>query len=85
MFIFDGLNEYLIASRLNQEGYRFSDKTEWTRGRIHSVLINSRYTGRYIYNRTSQKLKTKRIKNPEEDWVEYNSFLSLLFQKKNSD
>ncbi|MFT4273937.1 MAG: recombinase family protein [Pantoea sp.] len=82
MFIFDGLNEYLIASRLNQEGYRFSDKTEWTRGRIHSVLINSRYTGRYIYNRTSQKLKTKRIKNPEEDWVEYNSFFKPIISEE---
>ena len=82
MFIFDGLNEYLIASLLNQEGYRFSDKTEWTRGRIHSVLINSRYTGRYIYNRTSQKLKTKRIKNPEEDWVEYNSFFKPIISEE---
>jgi len=82
MFIFDGLNEYLIASRLNKEGYRFSDKTDWTRGRIHSVLINRRYTGKYIYNRTSQKLKTKRVQNPEDEWVEYNSFFKPIISEE---
>ncbi|EOA2960729.1 MULTISPECIES: recombinase family protein [Enterobacterales] len=82
MFIFEGLNEYLIASRLNREGYRFSDKTEWTRGRIHSVLINSRYTGKYTYNRTSQKLKTKKIKNPENEWIEYNSFFKPIISEE---
>lgn len=82
MFIFEGLNEYLIASKLNQEGYKYSDKSDWTRSRIHSVLINNRYTGKYTYNRTSQKLKTKRVQNPEEDWVEYNSFFKPIISEE---
>ncbi|HCJ8544706.1 TPA: recombinase family protein [Escherichia coli] len=78
MFIFDGLNEYLIATKLNREGYTYSDKTEWNRSRIHSILTNIRYTGRYTYNRTSQKLNAQRIQNPQEEWIEYDSFFKPI-------
>lgn len=69
MFIFESYNEYIIAEQLNQEGIKHSSNSEWNRSRVHAVLINERYTGTYIYNKTSGKLKTKKIKNPKEDWI----------------
>ncbi|WP_134705581.1 recombinase family protein [Rahnella sp. CJA17(1/100)] len=72
MFIFDSYNEYIIANKLNELGYR-NKYSQWTRSNVHQILINERYTGKYIYNKTSSKLKSKRIKNPEENWVQYMS------------
>ncbi len=72
MFIFDSYNEYIIANKLNELGYR-NKYSLWTRSNVHQILINERYTGKYIYNKTSSKLKSKRIKNPEENWVQYMS------------
>ncbi|MGC0946018.1 recombinase family protein [Pantoea agglomerans] len=78
MFIFKGLNEYLIAVHLNREGSRYSDGSHWNRSRIHAILINVRYTGKYIYNRTSSKLQSKKVKNPESQWVNNESFFKPI-------
>ncbi|MCW2107658.1 UNVERIFIED_ORG: DNA invertase Pin-like site-specific DNA recombinase [Rahnella aquatilis] len=78
MFIFKGLNEYLIAVKLNREGYKYSDGSHWNRSRIHAILINVRYTGEYIYNRNSTKLQSKKTKNPESKWVRHESFFKPI-------
>lgn len=78
MFIFKGLNEYLIAVNLNRDGFRYSDGSHWNRSRIHAILINIRYTGKYIYNKTSSKLKSKRKINPENEWVNNESFFKPI-------
>ena len=69
MFIFNGYNEYIIAEKLNQRGVKYTKMQEWDRSKVHAVLINERYAGTYIYNKTSGKLKTKKIKNPESEWI----------------
>ncbi|MCW0350409.1 MULTISPECIES: recombinase family protein [Pantoea] len=78
MFVFRGLNEYLISVNLNREGYRYRDGSHWNRSRVHSVLINVRYTGKYIYNRSSTKLQTKKTKNHESQWVMHESFFKPI-------
>lgn len=70
MFIFESCNEYIIANKLNDLGFKYKNR-DWTRSNIHQILINERYTGKYTYNKTSTKLKSKRVKNPEEDWIQY--------------
>lgn len=77
-FIFKGLSEYLIAVNLNREGFRYSDGSYWNRSRIHAILINIRYTGKYLYNRTSSRLQSKRTKNPESQWVENKSLFKPI-------
>lgn len=72
MFVFGNYSEYLIAEKLNEEKIKHTNSTQWTRGKVHNILINERYIGNYIYNKTSKKLKSKKINNPQEDWIRYN-------------
>ncbi|WP_258524890.1 recombinase family protein [Serratia quinivorans] len=85
MFIFEYYNEYMIAAKLNDEGVRYTDDVEWSRSKVHTILINERYLGCYVYNRTSGKLKAKRVSNSEEEWIRYESFFDPIvsFEKFN--
>jgi hypothetical protein len=42
---------------------------EWGRCTIHEVLTNEKYIGNNVYNRTSFKLKVRRVTNPTEMWI----------------
>ncbi|WIV87974.1 recombinase family protein [Proteus appendicitidis] len=74
MFIFKNYSEYLISEKLNEENIKHSNDTQWTRSKVHNILINERYIGNYVYNKTSKKLKSKKIKNPKEDWIRYSNY-----------
>lgn len=78
MFIFDYYNEYMIANKLNEEGSTYSNNKMWTRSNVHRVLINERYIGKYIYNKTSSKLKSKRKLNPHCEWINHEGFFSPI-------
>jgi site-specific DNA recombinase len=54
-----------IATHLNDRGITLRGQ-RWTRGRVHQVLSNETYSGRYRFNRTDQK--TKKVK-AEVEWV----------------
>jgi hypothetical protein len=40
-----------------------------TRGTVHQLLTNEKYVGNNVYNRTSFKLKQKRVRNTPDMWV----------------
>jgi len=68
-FVYDGFSEFEIAKMLNDES-NFTDlKRPWTLGSIRQVLTNEKYIGNNVYNRSSYKLKVKRVKNPPEMWI----------------
>lgn len=69
LFVQDGLAENDIAGRLNAEGHLTDLGRPWTRGTIHQVLTNEKYVGNNVFNRTSQKLKRRRVHNGPDDWV----------------
>jgi DNA invertase Pin-like site-specific DNA recombinase len=69
MFTLQGLPERVIAAQLNSEGSRTDLGREWTRGTVHQVLTNEKYIGNNVFNRTSFKLKQRRVRNPPEAWV----------------
>lgn len=69
MFTLKGLPERVIAAELNAEGHRTDLGRPWTRGTVHQVLTNEKYIGNNVFNRTSFKLKQRRVKNPPEEWV----------------
>jgi hypothetical protein len=54
---------------LNAEGYRTDLNRTWTRATVHQVLTNEKYLGHNVYNRTSFKLKKRRVRNPPDIWV----------------
>lgn len=78
LFIFDSFNEYLIAETLNREKDSLSESVLWNRSKVHSILINQRLAGNYIYNKSSSKLKSKRVINPENEWIKYEGFLEPI-------
>jgi len=68
-FVEDGLNEAVIAARLNGRGIRTDLGRAWSRGTVHQLLTNEKYIGANVYNRKSFKLKRRRVVNPPELWV----------------
>lgn len=68
-FVEDSLNEHEIASRLNVMKVRTDLGREWGRSTVHEILTNEKYIGNNIYNRTSFKLKVRRVVNPSDMWI----------------
>lgn len=78
-FIFDGLKEDKIAEELNDRSVLSDRDRPWTRGTIHQILINEKYIGHNVWNRSSFKLKQQRINNPPNRWVRLeNAFASVV-------
>ena len=79
MFV-EGQSEREIADTLNAEGLRTDRKRPWTRGTVHQVLTNEKYVGDNVYNRTSFKLKKRRVRNPPDMWIRANSAFTAIVQ-----
>ena len=78
-FLEEKKNEADIASALNRKGTLTDLSRPWTRGVIHQVLTNEKYVGNNVYNRTSFKLKKKRVLNPPGMWIRSNgAFESII-------
>jgi DNA invertase Pin-like site-specific DNA recombinase len=69
LFAEEGQSEQAIADALNQAQELTDLKRPWTRGTVHQVLTNEKYVGNNLYNRTSFKLKKKRVVNPPDMWI----------------
>jgi len=72
LFTAERHTELQIATLLNTEGIPSEVGKPWTRGIIHELLTNEKYIGNNLYNRTSTKLQTPRMNNPEEKWVRHD-------------
>lgn len=68
-FVELGRSEQDIADGLNASGLRTDRDRDWTRGTVHQVLTNEKYVGNNVYNRTSFKLKQRRVRNDPQMWV----------------
>jgi DNA invertase Pin-like site-specific DNA recombinase len=68
-FVVTGMTERAIADQLNVEGVAADQGRPWTRGAVHHLLTNEKYVGHNVFNRSSFKLKQKRVRNPPEMWV----------------
>ena len=68
-FVVDRLTEREIAERLNESGSRIDLGRPWTRGTVHQILINEKYIGNNVWNRVSNKLKKKRVRNEPAMWI----------------
>lgn len=68
-FIESGMQESHIAALLNQRGVVTDLERQWTRATVHEVLTNEKYIGNSVFNRTSFKLKKRRVVNDPNMWV----------------
>ena len=69
MFVGEGLDEKEIATRLNDRMVPPPSRGIWFSATIRKILRDRQYTGAIVYNRTSQKLRSRRRLNPVEEWV----------------
>lgn len=65
----DGLSLGQIAKSLRSHGIAGADGAPWTPGRVRAVLKSELCLGRYVYNRTSERLQSARRHNPESLWI----------------
>jgi hypothetical protein len=68
-FVEDLKSETEIAEALNALGILTDLGRAWTRGTVHQILINEKYIGNNVWNRSSFKLKKRRVQNDPEIWV----------------
>ena len=71
-FVEDRKLEREIAESLNQRGVRSDLGRPWTRGTVHQILINEKYIGNNVWNRSSFKLKQQHMRNSPETWRRAN-------------
>jgi DNA invertase Pin-like site-specific DNA recombinase len=69
LFVDEGKSEAEIAKFLNDGQIKTDLGRPWSRGTVHQILINDKYVGNNVYNRSSFKLKMKHVKNPPEMWI----------------
>lgn len=77
-FVDDRLVESQIAALLNQRGIRTDWDRPWTRGTVHQILTNEKYIGNNIFNRTSCKLKKRRVINNSDMWVRADNVFEAI-------
>lgn len=72
MFVYENKNENEISEILNTANVDSDKERPWTKGAVHQILTNEKYIGNNIFNRTSFKLKQKRVNNPPDTWIRNN-------------
>ncbi|MEM5426123.1 recombinase family protein [Paraburkholderia ferrariae] len=80
-FVEDGRTESEIAVGLNEEGKLTDRGTPWTRGTVHQILINDKYVGDNVWNRTSFKLKQERVRNPPAAWIRADNVFTPIVDR----
>lgn len=68
-FVEQRIVESKLARMLNERGIATDLGRPWTQGTVHQVLTSEKYVGNNVYNRTSFKLKKKRVVNPPKMWI----------------
>ena len=58
-----------IARELNRQGVPTGTGRPWNHSFVRRILQNENYIGNIVFNRTSQKLGTRAIQNPPDEWI----------------
>jgi hypothetical protein len=69
LFVAKDCSERQIAAILNERHIPAPAGGNWPTTTIRRILQDEQYIGSVVYNRTSAKLKSKRVKNAREKWI----------------
>lgn len=58
-----------IARELNRRGIRRVGGKEWDYQSVYTILSRHKYTGCHVFNRTTCKLYTSVVKQPQSEWI----------------
>lgn len=81
-FVDRRMSETEIADLLNKEGTLTDLGRKWTRGVVHQILTNEKYIGNNVYNRTSCKLKSRRVDNEPDMWVRSDGAFEAIVETR---
>ena len=86
LFVEKGFDERQIAGQFNARKIPSPGGVRWSGGSVRHILANQEYAGCVVYNKTTQRLKTKSRRNPKEEWIvtagAYEPIVSLeLFER----
>jgi DNA invertase Pin-like site-specific DNA recombinase len=84
-FVKEGKSEREIATALNEKGILTDLERLWTRGTAHQVLINEKYIGNNVWNRSSFKLKEKHVRNSPDLWVRADDAFEPIVDRSQFD
>lgn len=77
-FVHDRMPESQIAALLNQDGILTDLERPWTGSVVHEILINEKYIGNNVFNRSSYKLKVRRVDNTPDMWIRANGVFQAI-------
>jgi DNA invertase Pin-like site-specific DNA recombinase len=62
-----------IAAELNADQIRTVRGRRWSAITVGKILANEKYTGSIIFNRSSYKLRQRRVVNPADMWIRHDN------------
>jgi DNA invertase Pin-like site-specific DNA recombinase len=80
-FVAEGRTEKEIASLLNARGINPDLNRPWRAARVHAILINEKYVGNNVWNRSSAKLKGKYVRNRPERYIRANGAFEPIVER----
>jgi DNA invertase Pin-like site-specific DNA recombinase len=84
-FVRRGKGESEIAKSLNERNIKCLNDRIWTGEKIHRVLVNERYIGNNVWNRSSVKLKGVRVENEPDKWVRADGAFQAIVSRAQFD
>jgi DNA invertase Pin-like site-specific DNA recombinase len=69
LFVRGGLSETAIARQLDAEAVPPPDGPRWWALTVRNILKNEKYTGTFVYNRTSLSMNQPRRRKARQQWV----------------
>ena len=69
LFIDESKSQSGIAKELNARGVPSGKSRPWCYPSVHDILVNPKYMGANVFNRTSVKFHGPKVHNPEQLWI----------------
>lgn len=69
MLVSERRSVYAIARELNRRSIGYLFASEWDYQAVYAVLTSPKYTGCYVFGRTSCRLSTPTVTLPRSEWV----------------
>ena len=83
MFLDADLPVRTIARILKQRAVKRGHSSNWDHNVVRRILTDPQYCGCAVFNRRSEKLRSKRVANPHEQWVLHpNAFPAIISQER---
>jgi hypothetical protein len=79
LYVVERLSPAEIAKLLNDRSVPWQDERGWSRNIISNIVSNPKYIGTNVSNRHSGKLRHRRVRNPQEMWIQReNAFEGIV-------